>query len=95
VQLAGYLHGRALQEWNLLSSDDKQSFADAFQALRSRLDTGSHVLAAQDFRYSLQRDSDAVSDYIRRLDRAFQVAYGHEKLTVEMQDAPQYNQLHV
>ena len=54
MQLAGYLHGRALQEWNLLSSDDKQSFADAFQALRSRLDTGSHVLAAQDFRYSMQ-----------------------------------------
>ena len=37
---------------------------------------------------------EAVSDYIRRLERAFQIAYGHEKLTTETQDALLYNQLH-
>ena len=51
-------------------------------------------MAAQDFRYSMQRDSEAVSDYIRRLERAFQVAYGNEKLTTETRDALLYNQLH-
>jgi len=34
--------------------------------------------------------SKAVSDYIRRLKRAFQVAYGHEKLITETWDALLY-----
>ena len=51
------------------------------QALRGQLDTGNHVLAAQDFRYSMQQDMEAVSDFIRRLEKAFQTAYGNEKFT--------------
>jgi len=43
MQLADYLHGRALQEWNLLLSDDRQCFSNAVQALHSRLNTGSQV----------------------------------------------------
>ena len=54
MQLAGYLRGRALQEWNLLLPEDGLSFSGAVQALRGGLDTGSQVLAAQDFRYSMQ-----------------------------------------
>jgi len=42
----------------------------------------------------MQRESEAVSDYIRRLERAFQVAYGHEKLTTETRNALLYNQPH-
>ena len=49
IQLAGHLKGRALQEWDLLSDDEKRTYEVAVAALRSRLDHGSKVLAAQDF----------------------------------------------
>ena len=53
LQFAGHLRGRALMEWNLLSSKVKQTFKVAPQALKSRLDPGSRALAAQDFRHTI------------------------------------------
>ena len=49
IQLAGYLRGRALQEWGLLSSQDKSTLDRAISALRNQLDPCSRALAAQDF----------------------------------------------
>lgn len=56
IQLAGHLRGRASQEWNLLSADEKSSFSAAVTALRTRLDPGRQALAAQDFRHAIQRE---------------------------------------
>ena len=55
MQLAGHLKGRALQEYNLLRPEEKESFESAVEALRSRLEPGSKAVAAQDFRHATQR----------------------------------------
>jgi len=60
MQLAGYLRGRAQVEWNLLSAEEKCTYAAAIQALRIRLDPGSKVLATQDFRHAIQKDEESV-----------------------------------
>ena len=73
LQLAGHL-----QEWSLLSSSEKASYAEAVKALKMRLDPGSRALAAQDFRHTSQGDQERVADFIRRLERTFYVAYGRE-----------------
>lgn len=54
LQLAGHLRGRALQEWSLIDVDDRKTWEDAIQALRSRLEPGSRAMAAQDFRHLSQ-----------------------------------------
>lgn len=38
-------------------------------------------------------ERESVASYITRLERAFQIAYGHEKLTAETRDAFLYSQL--
>ena len=47
MQLAGHLRGKVAREYSLLSSEEKQSFRSAVQALQIRLDPGSCALAAQ------------------------------------------------
>ena len=54
IQLAGHLRGKALQEWNLLSKEDKATWQVAVSALKGRLDPGNKILAAQDFRHAVQ-----------------------------------------
>ena len=54
--------------------------------MRNRLDPGSRVVAAQDFRHVAQRDGESVSDYIRRLEQLFRRAYGHEGMSDETRD---------
>ena len=49
LQLAGHLHGKAQQEWALLPGHQKATFAEATQSLKSRLDLGGQMLAAQYF----------------------------------------------
>ena len=63
IQLAGHLRGREFAEWNLLSPEEKSTYAVARGALRARLDAGSRVLAVQDFRHAIQRDDEPVVDY--------------------------------
>lgn len=94
LQLAGHLRGRALQEWELLSEDDRGSYSQAVTALRTRLDPGSKTLAAQDFRHTTQREAESVADFIRRLERTFRVAYGRDGIASEARDALLYGQLH-
>ena len=63
------------------------------QALRARLDPGSKVLAAQDLRHAIQKDDESVADYILRVERCFQRAYGRDNLSAETREAILYGQL--
>ena len=93
IQLAGHLKGRALQEWNLLRPDQRTTFAQAAEMLRSRLEPVSRAVAAQDFRHMLQREEESVSDFIRRLERTFRCAYGRDKMSSETRDMLLYGQM--
>ena len=93
MQLAGHLRGRALQEWNLLGEGDKETYAEATQALRSRLDPGGRALAAQDFRHTVQGETEGVADFIRRLERTFRIAYGRDNMSSETRDTLLHSQL--
>ena len=93
LQLAGHLRGRALMEWNLLGTDEKATFSTAVDALRARLDPGSKTMAAQDFRHSAQLESESVADFIRRLEKTYQIAYGRDQLKPETRDTLLYGQL--
>ena len=90
--MAGHLQGKAAREYGLLSSEEKQSFPTAVKALQIRLDPGSCALAAQDFRNAVQWNKECVSEYITRLERSFQIAYGHEHLTVETRCSVNFKQ---
>ena len=93
LQLAGHLRGRALQEYNLLDSIAASTFSDVVKMLQSRLDPGGKALAAQDFRHASQRKGENVSNFIRRLERTFQVAYGRDGMLPQTRDALLYSQL--
>ena len=93
IQLAGHLKERALQEWNLLSADEKKSYEGAVITLRNRLDPGSKIMAAQDFRHASQEEMEKTGDFIRRLERLFKVAYVHDNLSVETRNAFLYGRL--
>ena len=67
MQLPGYLNGRTLQEWHLLSRAEQQSYPLAVYALRARLDSTNRTMAAQEFRHKLQRKG--VAEFIQRLRR--------------------------
>ena len=61
-------------------------------ALRNRLDPGSKIMAAQDFRHASQDENEKVEDFIRRLERLFKVAYGRDSLSSETRNAFLYGQ---
>ena len=75
MQLTGHLKGRASQEFNLLESTEKESFESAVEALCSRLEPSSKAVSAQDFRHSMQKDSETMSDFIRSMEHTFRIAY--------------------
>ena len=50
-------------------------------------------MAAQDFRHLMQRESESVSNFVRRLERTFQLAYGCDGMLPETRDALLYSQL--
>ena len=93
LQLAGHLQGHALQEWVLLDADTKKSYSKAVEALCTRLDPGSRALAAQDFRHTSQGDEGKVADFIRCLERTFNVAYGREGMSSETRATLLHGQL--
>ena len=93
LQLAGYLRGRALQEWNLLSKEEQSEYGVAVKALHQRLDQGSLMVAVQDFRHVCQNETEMITDYIRRLERCYHLAYGRDKLTAETKEAILFGQL--
>ena len=63
------------------------------RSLRSRVDPENRVLAGQDFRHATQEMGESVAEYIRRLERLFQAAYGHDGLSVETRQTLLYSQL--
>ncbi len=93
MQLAGHLRGRARQEWNLLQDGDKDTYEKAVAALRVRLDPGSKVVAAQDFRHASQRELEYVGEFVRRLEKTFRLAYGDDGMRPDTRDALLFGQL--
>ena len=93
VQLAGYLRKRALQEWNVLTGEEKKTILSATAALHDRLDTNNRVLAAQDFRHTIQRPTESVAEYIRRIEQTYRTAYGRDRMSSETRDTLLYSQL--
>ena len=92
-QLPGHLKGRARQEWSLISESEKSSYEDVVRTLRTRLDPGSKVLAAQDFRHTSQKDNESVTEFIRRLECVFRVAYGRDNMSADTRDTLLHGQL--
>ena len=93
IQLAGHLRGRALQEWGLLTKEERKSLDEVIVVLRSRLDPSSRTLAAQDFRHALQQEGESVADFIRRLEQLFKLAYGRDGMSEETRGTLLHGQL--
>ena len=93
MQLAGYLHGRAQQEWDLLLEVDKRNYSQAVQALQGKLEPVNKTLAAQDFRHISQTDHESVADFIRHLEHTFKVTYGQDSMSQETRNVLLHGQL--
>ena len=74
-------------EWNLLSRTDISTMEAAVKSLRECLEPCSKVMAGQDFRRTMQKDTETVADFICRLERTFCIAFGSDKLSKETKDA--------
>ena len=66
-----------------MEETDRKSLTRALPALRQRLDQESKILAAQDFRHTVQKEPEKVADFIHRLERAFHIAYGGDSMGKE------------
>ena len=93
MQLAGRLHGRALQEWNLIPPAERQTYQSSTAGLRMCLNPGNKTLAALDFRHITQKETESVSDFIRRLEHTFQIAFGRDPMLAETRDVLLYGKL--
>ena len=51
-------------------------------------------MAAQDFRHSIQRQGESVADFIRHLEKAYQLAYDKDSLNPAVRDALLYGQMY-
>ena len=58
--------------------------------MRERLDPGDWSIAALDFRHASQKP---VSDFMQKLEKLFQTAFGRENLSAETRDMLFYAQL--
>ena len=83
IQLAGYLKGKALQEWSLLGMADKAVYKNGTTILKGRLDPSRKALAVQDFRHFAQKQKESVVDFILCLEQIFRRAYGYDKVGEE------------
>ena len=92
IQLAGHLRGHALQEWSLLSTCE-ESLQELTKAMHSRLGPCSRVLAVQDFCHASQHDDELLSDFIRRLQQLFKLAYGWDGVSEETRSTLLHSQL--
>ena len=76
-----------------MDGSEKASYDVAVSALWNRLEHGNKTLAAQDFRHIAQKDDEQVATFIRRLERTFKIAYGHDTMSTETRDALLHSQL--
>ena len=93
LQLAGHLCDRALQEWNLLDSHDKETLDSAVASLKARLDPGNKLVASQDFHHLSQKEGESVAKFISRLETLFKVAYGKDDMGKDTREVLLYGQL--
>ncbi len=82
-----------MQEWSLLDQKEKDNLDTAIASLCWRLDSGSKMLAAQDFHHTLQKEGEAVSDFIKRLEHTFCIAYGRDAMATDIRDTLLHGQL--
>jgi len=61
--------------------------------MRECLDPCSKVMAGQDFRKTMQREGETVSDFICRLEKAYSIAYGIDNMCKETKDVILYEQV--
>ena len=93
MQLAGHLRGGALQEWNKIPREEKSHTQMPLARCAPESTQENRVLAGQDFRHAILDSTESVADYVRRLERLFQLAYGRESLSSETRDTILYSQL--
>ena len=70
-----------------MDCSEKENLQKATDTLKKRLDPGSKMLVAQDFRHAAQWENELIADSIRRLEQTFRIAYGQDGISVEMRDA--------
>ena len=58
------------------------------------MDPGANLIATQDSRHTVQRDTEPVMGFILQLERILQRAYGKDNMSVETKDILLYGQLH-
>ena len=68
LQFVGHLRCLALQEWELLSEDQRSTFCTAVDTLRERLDPGGWMLAVQDFCHDAEKSEEVAADFILQLE---------------------------
>ena len=66
---------------------DHKTLTRALPALRQQLDQESKILAAQDFRHTVQKEPEKVADFIHRLERAFHITSGRDSMGKETREA--------
>ena len=93
MQLAGHLRSKALQEWGLMIPDEKKDYHTAVTTLQAHLDPGNKTLAALDFCHITQKENESVSDFIMRLERMFQIAFGRDHMSLDTRDVLLYGKL--
>ena len=66
-----------------MDNAEKASYESAIKRLRVRLDLGEKAIAAQDFQHLVQGDWEPVTEFLRRLEHMFRVAYGRDTMFKE------------
>ena len=76
-----------------MSLTECSSYQSAVTVLRTHLDPGNKTLNALDFRHITQKETESVFDFIRWLERTFQIAFGHNPMSAETRDVLLYGKL--
>ena len=77
----------------MIAPAECRTYQSSTAALRMRLDPGNKTLAALDFRHITQKETESVSDFIRRLERTFQIAFGRDPMSAETRGVLLYGKL--
>ena len=76
-----------------MSQSEHGTYKSAITGLRTWLDPGNKTLTALDFKHVTQKESESVSDFIRRLEQMFQLAFGYDPMSTETRDILLYGKL--
>jgi hypothetical protein len=70
-----------------LEEDQARAYDNTVLTLQERLDPGSKVLGEQDFQHAFQRDNEPIADFVRKLQRTFNITYGRDRMSKETKEA--------